>query len=112
MGRQLTTGYTNEEIPDRIPPQNQGAIPVIVRLVDDEHGEHYRAAEARRWTDTHVMVAIPRTDPETGRRRDRLAWLRAEDVKRVLTYAPSDQARRNPWLGRTTSTTRASTSTT
>jgi hypothetical protein len=54
----------------------------VVRLIDDEHGEHYRPAEARRWTKTHVLVALPGTDPDTGRRCDTLAWLRAEDVRR------------------------------
>ncbi|HTE64796.1 MAG TPA: BTAD domain-containing putative transcriptional regulator [Candidatus Binatia bacterium] len=48
-------------------------------------------AEARRWTETHVMVGIYGTDPDTGRRRDRLAWLRAEDVHRVLR---ADDAKR------------------
>jgi hypothetical protein len=84
MGRRPTTGYANEEIPDHLPPANQGAIPVVVRLVDDEHGEHYRPAEARRWNRTHVMVAIYSLHPVTGRRSDTLAWLRAEDVHRVL----------------------------
>jgi hypothetical protein len=68
---------------------NQGAIPVLVRLVD---GEHFRPAEARRWTETHVMVGLYRTDPDTGRRKDQLAWLRAEDVYRVLR--PEDLERR------------------
>ena len=36
MGRRPTTGYANEEIPDRMPPANQGAIPVTVRLLDDD----------------------------------------------------------------------------
>jgi hypothetical protein len=49
-----------------------------------ELGEHYRPADARRWTETHVMVGLYRTDPDTGRRKDQLAWLRAEDVYRVL----------------------------
>ena len=84
MGRRPTTGYSNEEIPDHLPPANQGAIPVMVRLVDGELGEHFRPAEARRWTETHVMVGLFRTDPDTGRRKDQLAWLRAEDVYRVL----------------------------
>ena len=84
MPTRPTSGYDNEEIPDSMPLQNQGAIAVLVRLVDGELGEHYRAAEARRWTDTHVMVALYRTDPDTGRRKDKLAWLRAEDVHRVL----------------------------
>ena len=85
-GRQYrpTTGYENEEIPDHM-PANQGAIPVLVRLVDGELGEHYRPAEARRWTETHVMVDLYRTDPDTGLRKDRLAWLRAEDVHLVLS---------------------------
>jgi hypothetical protein len=84
MPTKPTSGYDNEEMPDSVPLQNQGGIPVIVRLVDAEFGEHYRPAEARRWTDTHVMVGLYRTDPDTGRRKDRLAWLRAEDVHRVL----------------------------
>jgi hypothetical protein len=84
MGRRPTTGYANEEMPDHMPPANQGAVPVVVRLVDDELGEHYRPAEARRWNRTHVMVGLYRTDPHTGRRKDQLAWLRAEDVYRVL----------------------------
>jgi hypothetical protein len=87
-----TSGYDNEEIPDSMPLQNQGAIPVLVRLVDGELGEHYRPAEARRWTETHVMVGLYRTDPDTGRRKDQLAWLRAEDVYRVLR--PEDVKRR------------------
>jgi hypothetical protein len=63
-----------------------------VRLVDDELGEHYRPAEARRWNRrTHVMVGLYRTDPDTGRRKDRLAWLRAEDVYRVLRAADVKQ---------------------
>jgi hypothetical protein len=82
MPTEPTSGYANEEIPDHMPPANQGAIPVVVRLIDDEHGEHYRPAEARRWTKTHVLVALPGTDPDTGRRCDTLAWLRAEDVRR------------------------------
>jgi len=49
MGRRPTTGYANEEIPDHLPPSNQGAIPVVVRLVDKQNGVHYRPAEARRW---------------------------------------------------------------
>jgi hypothetical protein len=28
------------------------------------------------------MVGLYRTDPDTGRRKDRLAWLRPEDVER------------------------------
>ena len=84
MPTRPTTGYQNEEIPDSIPRQNQGSYPVVVRLVDDEYGVHYRAAEARRWTKTHVMVGILDREDETDRRRDRLAWPRAEDVYRVL----------------------------
>src|SRR5215207_9866371 len=84
MGRRPTTGYESEEIPDHMPPANQGAIPVIVRLVDDEHGEHYRPAEARHWTETHVMVGIYGADPDTGRCKDRLAWLRAVHPLLVL----------------------------
>jgi hypothetical protein len=91
MPTKPTSGYDNEEMPDSIPLNNQGGIPVIVRLVDAENGEHYRPAEARRWTDTHVMVGLYRTDPNTGRRKDRLAWLRAEDVHRVLS---ADDAKR------------------
>jgi hypothetical protein len=72
MPTKPTSGYDNEEIPDHMPPANQGAIPVLVRLADDEHGEHYRQAEARRWTGTHVMVGLNRTDPDTGRRKDQL----------------------------------------
>jgi hypothetical protein len=70
----------------------RGAIPVLVRLVDGELGEHYRPAEARRLTETHVMAGLYRTDPDTGRRNDQLAWLRAEDVYRVLR--PEDAERR------------------
>jgi hypothetical protein len=84
MPTRPTSGYDNEEMPDSVPLQNQGAIPVLARLVDAEQGEHYRPAEARRWTETHVMVGLYRTDPDTGRRKDQLAWLRAEDVYRVL----------------------------
>ena len=84
MARRPKTGYANEEIPDHVPPANQGAIPVVVRLVDDENGEHYRPAEARRWNRTHVMVALRDVHPDTGRRCDTLAWLHAEDVHRVL----------------------------
>jgi hypothetical protein len=92
MPTRPTSGYDNEEIPDSMPLQNQGAIPVLVRMVDGELGEHYRPAEARRWTETHVMVGLYRTDPDTGRRKDQLAWLRAEDVHRVLR--PEDVKRR------------------
>ena len=70
MPTKPTSGYDNEEMPDSVPLQNQGGIPVIVRLVDAEFGEHYRPAEARRWTETHVMVGLYRTDPDTGRRKD------------------------------------------
>ena len=87
MPTRPTSGYDNEEIPDSMPPANQGAIPVLVRLVDGELGEHFRPAEARRWTETHVMVGLYRTEPDTGRRKDQLAWLRAEDVYRVLRPA-------------------------
>jgi hypothetical protein len=38
------------------------------------------------------MVGLYRTDPDTGRRKDQLAWLRAEDVYRVLR--PEDVKRR------------------
>ena len=47
VGRRPTTGFQNEEIPDHLPSANQGAIPVVVRLVDGELGEHFRPAEAR-----------------------------------------------------------------
>jgi hypothetical protein len=57
MPTRPTSGYDNEEIPDSMPLQNQGAIPVLVRLVDGELGEHFRPAEARRWTETHVMCS-------------------------------------------------------
>jgi hypothetical protein len=40
MPTRPTKGYQNEEIPDSIPRQNQGSYPVVVRLVDDEHGVH------------------------------------------------------------------------
>ncbi len=76
--------YANEDMPASIPRKNQGDIPVVVRLVDEEHGEHFRPAEARRWTRTHVLVAVKLDDDW---RRDRLAWLRAEDVHRVLSRA-------------------------
>jgi hypothetical protein len=33
--RRPATGYANEEIPDHLPPSNQDAIPVVVRLVDE-----------------------------------------------------------------------------
>ncbi|PSL08162.1 hypothetical protein CLV30_101129 [Haloactinopolyspora alba] len=77
----MSAQYHNEEMPDRIPKQNQGRIPVIARLVDDENGVHYRPAEARRWTSTHVMVDVHHTG---ALGRDRLAWLRAQDVHRIL----------------------------
>lgn len=84
--------YHNETGPPTpMPRHNQGAIAVIVRVVDDEHGEHYRPAEARRWTETHVMVAFRGASP-TG--RDSLAWLPASDVYRTLpgkrTAPPSE----------------------
>jgi hypothetical protein len=41
MPTRPTRGYDNEEIPDSMPLQNQGAIPVLVRLVDGELGEHF-----------------------------------------------------------------------
>jgi hypothetical protein len=77
-------GLREQEIPDHLPPSNQGAIPVVVRLVDEQNGVHYRPAEARRWNRTHVMVALRDVHPDTGQRCDTLAWLRAEDVYRVL----------------------------
>jgi hypothetical protein len=64
---------------------------VVVDLDVHKLGEHYRPAEARRWTETHVMVGLYRTDPDTGRRKDQLAWLRAEDVYRVLRAADVKQ---------------------
>ena len=33
------SGYDNEEILDSMPPQNQGAILVLLRLVDAELGD-------------------------------------------------------------------------
>jgi hypothetical protein len=36
MPSKPTSGYDNEEIPDSMPLQNQGAIPVLVRLVDEK----------------------------------------------------------------------------
>ena len=91
MGRR-TTGYANEEIPDSMPPANQGAIPVLVRLVD---GKARRAFPARRGPpldrDARHGRPLPH-DPDTGRRKDQLAWLRAEDVYRVLR--PEDVKRR------------------
>jgi hypothetical protein len=37
------------------------------------------------------MVGLYRTDPDTGRRKGQLAWLRAEDVYRVLRAADVKQ---------------------
>jgi hypothetical protein len=48
MGRRPTTGYENEEIPDHMPPANQGApSPVVVRLVDGELGVWSAATTTR-----------------------------------------------------------------
>ena len=43
------------------------------------------------------MVGLYRTDPDTGRRKDQLAWLRAEDVHRVLR--PEDIKRPDAFRG-------------
>jgi hypothetical protein len=59
MPTRPTSGYDNEEIPDSMPLQNQGAIPVLVRLVDGELGQHFRPAEARR-LDAGVPVRLVR----------------------------------------------------
>lgn len=96
MPRRPAPGYANEEMPDSFPSQNLGHIPVVVRLVNDEHGEHYRAAEARRWTRTHVMVGILYVD-EADRRNDSLAWLRASDVYRILPGRAVPHSPANDW---------------
>jgi hypothetical protein len=75
----------NWEMPGRVPNRPMGDIPVIARLVWP-HGEEYRPARANRWTHTHVLV----TWVEDGPYRDQGAWLRAEDVTRVL------RPRKNP----------------
>ncbi|SDT35825.1 hypothetical protein [Jiangella sp. DSM 45060] len=78
--------YANEEHPPQgIPARNQDAIPCFVRLVDAEIGELFKAATARRWTTTHVMVSfeVPGTSPSWPR-QEVLAWVRAEDVRREL----------------------------
>jgi hypothetical protein len=54
MPRRPTTGYANEEIPDLMPPANQGAIPVLVRLVDGELGEHTDGPDSG-----HVLSICP-----------------------------------------------------
>lgn len=56
-----------------------GNIPVIARLVWPD-AEEWRPATANRWTKTHVLV----TWAEDGQPRERLVWLRAEDVTRVI----------------------------
>jgi hypothetical protein len=96
MARRPTRGYANEEMPDAFPGQNLGHIPVVVRLVNDELGEHYRAAEARRWTKTHVMVGVLYVD-EADRRNDSLAWLRASDVYRILPGRAVPHSPTNDW---------------
>ena len=75
----------NWEMPDRVPNRPMGDIPVIARLVGPD-GEEYRPVRANRWTRTHVLV----TWVEDGPHRDRGAWLRAEDVSRVLRRPRQD----------------------
>jgi hypothetical protein len=70
----------NYEMPDgRIPmrPLAGGRTLVIARL-HWSVGEEWRPVFANRWTKTHVLVVWI----EDG--KDKSAWLRAEDVKRVL----------------------------
>jgi hypothetical protein len=82
-------GYDNEEHPPQgIPPRNQCHDPVIIRLVGGEYGEHWRAGTALRWTATHVMVAfeIPAgSRGGLGSKTSMLAWLRKNDVGRIVT---------------------------
>ncbi|WP_035812053.1 hypothetical protein [Jiangella gansuensis] len=74
--------YANEEMPPQgVPPRNQGHIPVIVRLINEANGVHYRPAVAIRWTQTHVMVKIEGAGHQGA---DDLAWVRASDVWRIL----------------------------
>lgn len=89
------SAYLNEEMPDSFPQRNLGEIPVIVRLINTELGEHYRPAEACRWTSTHVMVALLDVD-SAGKKQRGLAWLQAGDVYRIL---PGDVVPHRPGMG-------------
>lgn len=74
----------NYEMPDRVPTRRMGEIPVIARFVWPDR-EEWRPVTANRWTRTHVLV----TWVGEGPHRDQAAWLRAEDVTRVLRSDPS-----------------------
>lgn len=73
----------NYEMPDRVPTRRMGEIPVIARFVWPD-GEEWRPVTANRWTRTHVLV----TWIAEGPHRDQAAWLRVEDVTRVLRSDP------------------------
>jgi len=74
----------NYEMPEHVPGRPMGEIPVIARFVWPE-GEDWRPVLANRWTKTHVLV----TWIVDGPHRDQAAWLRAEDVTRVLRRNPA-----------------------
>lgn len=78
---------TNEEMPSRVPRRPMGSIPVIVRLVDEQGTVWLMPATANRWTATHVLVVYPAAEGSV--RPTRLAWLRAQDVRRVVRYPRS-----------------------
>jgi hypothetical protein len=83
--------YTNEEKPENIPARNQGKIEVFVRLVDSELGERYLPGTAMRWTSTHVMVSFIDHADQAFPNSVMLAWVRAEDVWRVVKRAESSR---------------------
>jgi hypothetical protein len=49
-------------------------------------GEEWRPATANRWTNSHALV----TWVEDGQPRERLVWLRADDVTRAIRRPRSD----------------------
>jgi len=72
---------TNEEHPPQgIPTRPMGNIAVLARMVTRE-GRFWIPAKALRWTPTHVMVSYR---PEPEQREETLAWLRKDDVTRML----------------------------
>ncbi|WP_116951458.1 hypothetical protein [Jiangella endophytica] len=81
----MVTRYANEEHPPQgIPPNNMGRIQVFVRFVDDAGAERYLPATAMRWTTIHVMVSYVGEGYPGRPNAASLAWLRAEDVWRVM----------------------------
>lgn len=60
-------------------PDQPHPIPVEVRVVLENDGEHWMTGRAQRWTKTHVFVAGLADE----RLRNHFVWVRAGDVRRV-----------------------------